>query len=272
MTDEQYIVVSVVCYNNEDEVITFAKAVAMQTNNDKVFLIVTCNSTKNYDYLKDELEKVELKTFLYDPGDNLGYLNGCLYGVSKTKLPDKYWLVISNTDLTFESMSFFKDITKGMSEDTWCIGPNIVLKTTGKRQNPFFKSRPSNRSMRIRNFAYSFFPTYKLYLKLSDIKAKVRADSKEYDSQYVYAMHGSCFVVSSDMVLQLAETAKHIFMYGEELLVAEIIYESGKKAYYNHRVTVIHNENQVTGTIATRKKQEWFSSSTSYLCKRFFKI
>lgn len=270
MADEQNIVISVVCYNNEDEVIAFAKAIAEQTISDRIFLLITCNSVKEYGYLVDELEKIDLKTFLYNPGTNLGYLNGCLYGVTKTKLPSKYWLTICNTDLIFESKSFFENIIKDVDKDTWCIGPNIVLKATGKSQNPFFKFRPSKKSMQIRNFAYSHFFSYKIYFKLADIKGKVSKKSKEYNSQYVYAVHGSCFIVSSDMVPLLGDIGKNVFMYGEEILVAEIIYENEKKTYFNSSITVIHNENQVTGKIPTKKKQEWFSKSTKYICKRFF--
>lgn len=272
MIDGQNMVISVVCYNNEVEVVTFAKAVAMQSLKDNIFLIVTCNSVKDYDYLEGELNRIDLRTFLHKPGKNLGYLNGCLYGVSKTILPKTYWLTVCNTDLTFESESFFEDITRGVEKDTWCIGPNIVLKTTEKKQNPFFKLRPSYKAMQMRRFVYSYFLTYKLYCKLSEIKEKTVETSRECNSQYVYSVHGSCFILKSDIVSLLTKEAKNIFMYGEELLVAEIIRENEKKVYFNSCTTVIHDENQVTRKITTKTKQEWFVKSTNYLCRRFFEI
>lgn len=268
--DDTNIVISVTCYNNEDEVIAFTKQMTEQSFSKNIQLIITCNSTQKYEYLKVALEQIPIITYIYNPEKNLGYLSGCLYGVEKTKLPEHYWLMISNTDLDFPSNKFFEEMLDDVDHDVWCIGPDITLKAIGKPQNPFFTERPSKRSMVIRKIAYSNFPFYKTYFKLSDIKGRTNKIHKKNSSQYVYAVHGSCFLLNSDIVPFLIKESQNIFMYGEELLIAEVVRENEKNTYYNSSATVIHNENQVTGTIASRRKQQWFKQSTNYIYRRFF--
>ena len=271
MMNDPHIVISVVCYNNEDEVIAFAKQISEQSFDKNIQLIITCNSTKKIEYLKDAVNEVSIDSHIFNPEKNLGYLSGCLYGLERTKLPDYYWLMICNTDLILESKTFFEDVLDGVDSDVWCIGPSITLKTTGKEQNPFFVERPSKWSMLIRKIAYSHYLLYKTYFKLSDVKCKTKKMEKKHSSQQVYAVHGSCFLLNSDVIPLLVKESQNIFMYGEELLVSELIRGYGKKVFYNADTKIIHNENQVTGKIANSKKQQWFKQSTDYLYRRFFK-
>lgn len=271
MLNDTNIVISVTCYNNEDEVITFAKQIAEQSVSKNIRLIITCNSTKKYEYLKDAVNELSIVSYIHNPGKNLGYLQGCLYGVEKTNLPNHYWLMISNTDLTFTTNTFFENILNDVNSDDWCIGPNILLKETKKSQNPFFFERPSKRSMMIRKTAYSCFLLYQIYFTLSNIKARIVKNEDKYTSQYVYAVHGSCFLLNSEIVPVLMKESHNIFMYGEELLISELVREQDKKVFYNSYTKIIHNENQVTGKIANRKKQQWFRQSTDYIYRRFFK-
>lgn len=270
MSNDTNIVISVTCYNNEDEVIAFAKQIAEQSVCKNIQLIITCNSTKEYEYLKDAVNGVSIVSHIYNPGRNLGYLQGCLYGVEKTNLPNHYWLMIGNTDLTFTTNTFFEDIFNDVNSDDWCIGPNILLKETEKSQNPFFLERPTKRSMMIRKIAYSHFLLYQMYFKLSNIKTQLKKGDKDYSSQRVYSVHGSCFLLNSNIIPLLMKESQNIFMYGEELLVSELVREKGKKIFYNSCAKIIHNENQVTGKIANRKKQQWFKQSTDYIYRRFF--
>lgn len=265
------IVISVACYNNEDEIIEFAKQIAEQSISEQIQLIITCNSVNHYDYLKDEIEKIHIKTYIYNPEKNLGYMSGCLYGVEKTQLPESFWLMISNTDLTFTSNRFLEEILSNVEEEVWCIGPNITLKETGKNQNPFLVDRPSRRSMLLRKIAYSNLFFYKAYFKLSEIKNSINKIQNNPFSMNVYAVHGSCFLVNSKIIPTLMEESGNIFMYGEELLVSELVRSEGKSVYYNSIASIIHNENQVTGTITTKRKQQWFKQSTDYIIRRFYK-
>ena len=257
------VAVAVALYNNEKEVIDFAKKLLKQNIIDRIQFLVTCNACKDVKKFKDELLCVLPSALIFDPGENLGYLNGCLYGVKKAGNAFS-WVMVSNTDIEFVESSFFEKAVDNISEDIWCIGPDITLSATGIHQNPFLHERPSKRKLLIWNVAYSNYLFFMLYFKLSKLKPKrVQRNTKKFGA--VYAVHGSCFLLRRECVKSILTKCKGIFMYGEELLVAETIYRNHKKTYCNLSIGAIHNENQVTGTIGMKKKQKWFKKSITYL-------
>lgn len=262
------IAVAVALYNNEREVIEFAKGLLKQTIINRIQLLVTCNSCQDVEKFKNELLQVLPSALVFNPSKNLGYLNGCLYGVKETGNPFS-WVMVSNTDIEFKNDDFFEKSIDDVSADIWCIGPDITLSATGIHQNPFLRERPSKRKLLIWNTAYSNHLLFKLYFKLSKLKRKhvLKNDTK---SEMVYAVHGSCFLLRRECVEKVMAKCQGIFMYGEELLMAEIIYQNKKKTYCNLSIGILHNENQVTGTVGSKRKQMWFKGSIRYLINDIF--
>ena len=264
------IAVAVACYNNESEVIEFAKNLSKQNSVDRIQFLVTCNACSDIQSFERDLKNQIPSVYVYDPGKNLGYLPGCLYGVNASNVSYS-WVMICNTDIEFQSPDFFEKAINSVPENVWCIGPDIVLSQNGTHQNPFLIKKPSKRKVRIWKMVYSNYLLFSLYFKLYDLRPKKQIKN-ELISEYVYALHGSCFMLSRDCVLKIINHANNIFMYGEELLVAEIVRENKKKCYYNATVYIKHNENQVTGKIGSRKKQKWFKQSIDYLYSRLMSV
>ncbi|MGF7144106.1 GT2 family glycosyltransferase [Anaerotaenia torta] len=267
------IVISVACYNNEDEIIAFAEQLSHQRISENLCLLVSCNSCSSSSDLEKKLNDVSVQTAVYNPKVNLGYLHGCLYGLSEYSRENEYdWAMISNTDLIFEKDSFFEKFSKGINdEDIWCVGPDITLKTTGAHQNPFLILPPSNRMINTWRFAYSNPVTFNLYFWLAGVKSRLKkANNEILDSKFVYAVHGSCFLLRKECIEKIIEVKDEIFMYEEELLVAEVTKANGKKVFFDNNLSVVHNENQVTGTINNAKKHKWFKDSFYFLYKNFY--
>lgn len=263
------IAVAVACYNNEDEVLEFARKLSHQNQIEKIQLLVTCNACKDFEQFGNDIKSILPTAQVFDAGSNLGYLSGCLYGVKKTKIPYS-WIMVSNTDIDFPQDNFFEKALNKVPENVWCIGPNIVLSATGAQQNPFLKSRPSNKKVNTWRIAYSNYFFFRLYQKLHKLKIKKKIQSPRSSGE-VYAVHGSCFFLRNECVQKIIEENSNIFMYGEELLIAEIVRENAKCSFYNSEVSIYHNENQVTGKVASKRKQQWFKASISYLYSRFYK-
>ena len=262
------IAVAVACYNNEAEVIEFASNLSRQSIINNIQLLVTCNAVQNFERVQEEIRRTLPSACVFNPGKNLGYLPGCLYGVEKSGVPYS-WVMISNTDIEFRQYDFFEKAVKDVREDIWCIGPDIELKATGVHQNPFLKERPTKLKVATWRIAYSCYPLFWFYFKLYDIKPKKIVD-EELQSEDVYAVHGSCFLLRKECLQKVREEKHGIFMYGEELWVAEIVRENGKKCRFNNEVGIFHNENQVTGKIGGKRKQQWFKQSINYMVKRFY--
>ncbi len=258
-------VVSVACYNNEKEVIQFAQGLRKQTIADRIKLVVTCNSCSNPEYFSKKLKKEYELSEVYIPKENLGYLNGCLYGFRNQK--DSYkWGIISNTDIEFSSEYFFENILVIKDESIWCVGPDIVLAETGYHQNPFCVNRPSILNKKLHDFIFTNYLTYSFYFFLHWCKRKIfKPKHVLLNSGFVYGVHGSCFVLVEECIKALLAEDNKIFMYDEEIFIAELVIKNGKKIYFDSRLNVVHNENQTTSFINQRVKYKWKKQSIEYL-------
>lgn len=265
------IAISVICYDNEEEVLGFADKLSKQKECEKIVLLVTCNKCTNVKKLINDLKKIEISSQVFEPKCNMGYLHGCLYGFKEFN--EEYeWAIISNTDIEFVSDKFFvKFLDNHYDSKIGCIGPDITLKATGKHQNPFALTRPRNTLMKFRKIMYANYFLYSLYYTLSDVKNKIYHTSVQKEKGYVYGVHGSVIILRKECIDRFLEDEIQIFMYGEELYIAEILKENQLLSYYDTNLKIIHNENQVTAKITDQKKQKWCSQSISFLVKRFWK-
>lgn len=266
------IIVSTVCYDNENEVIEFAKNLSTQEDIGKICLLITCNKCSEPEKLRMRLRCLKLETIVYVPNKNLGYLQGCLYGIKKYAEKNDYiWALICNTDILFGLNTFFKDVFRNQIEkDIWCIAPDIILKNTNEHQNPFYMSRLSKNKIQILRIMYSTFFSFRVYSFLAKSKNYfMKKQTYQPESTYIYSAHGSCFFLNKECIDKLYYQ-NGIFMYCEELLISEVILENKKKVYLNSDVKIIHNENQVTGEIKSVNKWKWFKESIEFIYSRFY--
>ena len=54
------IAISIICYDNEDEILKFADKLSQQKDCDKIVLLVTCNKCKNVKELVEKLKKIKI--------------------------------------------------------------------------------------------------------------------------------------------------------------------------------------------------------------------
>ena len=89
----------VVCYNNENEIVEYAKKLKKQTDSENIRFIVTINkSIWSEEQFFNTLKEVKIHSFIYNPGENLGYLNGMLFGYQKyleSNEEDFEWVIFS---------------------------------------------------------------------------------------------------------------------------------------------------------------------------------
>lgn len=265
------IALSVICYNNETEILKFAQKLSRQKFHEEITLLVTCNGCENPVGLQNRLKKIKENTYVYTPEKNIGYLPGCLYGLSC--YTESYsWAIVSNTDIDFVTDDFFEVFLETKyTEDVSCVGPDVMLATTGMHQNPFAQSRPSRRIMRFRRWIFSNYGRFVLYNWLSSVKKKLIRTSEGYvQSGLVYGVHGSFIILKKQCISDLIIDKTPIFMYGEELYIAEKLREKNLLTYYDAQLKIIHNENQTTGKVNERRKQKWFEQSVNFLVKKYW--
>lgn len=272
------ILVSLICFNNENEVISFLNEIKKQNfENIRLIISITCTNKKDEKNLIKMVHDVPKDNFIvkiYNAGKNLGYLNGCIYGINQCILEFGIpkWIVISNTDIEIKSNNFFEDFIKQeFNDNIWCIGPSII-DNTKQYKNPYLKKRPTKRSLFIKTLIYRYNFLNNLYFKLYFLynQLKTKKSISNENSSYTYAVHGCFFIISFPCFQEIIKDSKKIFMYGEENLIGEIVRINEKFVYYWSIGQVYHNNNQVTGKISDNKKMQWKRQSLKFILERYY--
>ena len=63
------IAVSVICYDNEEEVLDFADKLSRQKDSEKIVLLVTCNKCMNVKKLINDLNEIKISSQIFEPGE-----------------------------------------------------------------------------------------------------------------------------------------------------------------------------------------------------------
>lgn len=273
--ENKQILISVINYANEEEVIAFAQHLAQQSNVKELLLAVTVNkrTEDKRQWLQDELNGLDMDVILLDPEKNLGYLNGCLAPyeqLRKAAKLDLKWVIISNTDIEFAQKDFFaKLLQQRYPKDVGCIAPNVYVPTTGAFENPRYLKRFTKPEIEKRIKVFSSPTLSGLYQRLSSLKAG-RSRGEEQDSQYVYLAHGCCFAVSAELADALCDIPYSALLYSEEAYVAEMAIQIGKRVYYDQSLKLYHHENAVTGKLKNEQRSKMIADSLSMILRQFY--
>lgn len=264
---EKRILISIVCYKNENEIIGFVEMV----NNFNIDVCVTYNAGDRYSYLIERLK--EYNVICFNPNKNLGYLNGCLYGIKQLENINQYdWICICNTDIRMDSSLFFNTLTeKKYSKDVWCVAPRITLLGSDIDQNPFLVKRISKKKFTFLRTIYSGKILFSVYCFMGVLKKTFNNKTSENvtKKQFIYSAHGCFFILQPKCIKRLLLDNNEIFLYGEEIYISEVIRQERKKVIYDPELRIEHNENQSTGLVMSSSKQKWFKDSFTFLEKYF---
>lgn len=264
----------VTLYSNENEVIEYAQSLSSQSIAQNVILVIVVNkkSEKHDETFIKNIKNINLETYIYYPINNLGYLNGLIYGYNqyiKEHDPAK-WIVMSNTDINFSTNRFFEDfLINKYEDDIWMIGPSVFSSENKSYDNPQYCNRHTLQSINKRIYIFTRPKLAYCYLKLANLKAKLKKQLK-LDSQFSYSVHGCFFFINSNFMELLKNKRYTPLMYSEEAYLAELVRLNNKKCYYNSEIEVIHKGSTVTGKIEIERKSGYFLESLEYIKKEFY--
>lgn len=251
-------------YNNEIEVKKYLENIKEVIKNPKEIIVVNNSLTKNL----DKILKLEgLIINIFTPHNNLGYLNGLFYGINEYKkskeLPQ--WIVLSNTDIEIKKFKF-KD--KNYSSNIYCIAPEIFSVFNRSYQNPFYKFRLQKKRIKRIIMVKRFFLLDIIYEKLSQIKNKISL-SRDTSSSYIYAPHGSFFLLKKDFFL-MKEQKYFNLLYGEELFIAEELRKINKKIYFDKNLRINHLEHSTTNLMERKIKNKILIESLYQILRKYY--
>lgn len=230
-------------------------------------LVVLCNSGIN-DYIEFDSSKLCVKPKFIDTSDNIGYLPTVSRYLLRSgiNVDDFDYIIFSNVDMLLD-VSFFEEL-RSISDEADIIAPSIVT-SEGVYQNPFMPSRPSKSSLQFLKFVLSYDLTFYLYSKISYFKS-VFFKSKPSGNvkKMIYAPHGSMVILRSSY-FENCDLEHGLFLYGEEIYIAESCYKNNKAVLYAPQLKVVHCEHRSTSLLSISKKRKLLLNALSnYMIQR----
>lgn len=177
---------------------------------------------------------------------NIGYFGAAEH--VRTRYPDRpLWTVVSNVDIRLDP-SFVTTILRAKA-DTPVIAPAITAMPSGRPQNPYMRSRPSTRAMLARRLAFSTRLSTAAYTVAGLAKARLRARPEESRPVPLYAPHGAIIAFHRAYFAAGGSLYHPIWLFAEELTVAEQCRRRGLAVRYEPALRVLHDEHQSTGRL-----------------------
>lgn len=267
----------VLCYRNENEVITYARKIEGLNNYIKLDLVVVVNATGEMTETEFErrLNELNLNIVIFRPKENLGYMNGLLFGYREYEKQEKdivRYVIMSNTDIDFKDSNFINDLlTSNYPTDVACIGPSICVNELESYDNPvaYHRRTISEINRLIRKFSFPVFN--QLYVWLAFIKPRFIKRKKELKSGKVYEVHGCFFILTGKFAHEIKDEYFGPLMYSEETFIAENVYVRGACEYYDSKLEVVHLEHTVTSRLKAKKRAQYMNESMRWIKDQFYK-
>lgn len=259
----------IVCvnYNSYSELEKYLGSIdmaAMMERDTMVDVVVVDNSP-----VKRSIETERYGNILVrvENNDNLGYLGGASSVINKIDVNKYDYVAISNVDLTLQN-NFFQKLEEIKNNDNiaW-IAPRIYSRTENRDRNPKVLERYSKRRLKLIYYMYKIPVLYYLYMFSAYKRKKVIVHPEE---RKIYAGHGS-FMLLTNRFLSLVKKIEYpVFLFGEELFIAELCREYGMDVKYTPSVVVNDCEHISTSRM---KKSYYFKCNQEairYIINKFY--
>ncbi len=204
---------------------------------------------------------------------NLGYFGALNVGIGQIiNSANEYdFVIIGNNDLEFQA-DFFDRLSKiKVQDDIFVLAPNII-KPNGIHQNPYCIDRVSKTRKFLYRIIYSSYSVAQFVFWLTNILKVAKSEmsrSGHEVSQYIYAGHGSCYILTSGFFKYNKLLVNLTFLMGEEFVLANQVKNTHGKIYYDADLRVLHNEHSSMGKIPSKKVYE-FNRNAYNIVKNYF--
>ena len=230
-----------------------------------VDIIVADNSTtrRNIDFYAND--KLQIKHEFFD---NIGYLPAAASVINQNIQSKQYdYVIISNVDVEVDPHFFGNLLNIKLSADYGWIAPQIWTESEGRDKNPKVLERYSKSRLEKIRLLYKYpFLDY-IYNNTLYLKKKSRPQYNEMD---IYAGHGSFIILTKRFFDFYKEINYPIFLFGEELFLAELNRMVGLHVRYIPDLKIIDNEHVSTSKMKKRSYYKYNLDSINYILDTFY--
>lgn len=233
------------------------------------------------------LGAVDDRVKVLSAGRNLGYFGAASWALQQqlsiAPLPD--WVIISNADISITGDNFFTRLSelypKGLSG---VIAPSVISTRSSIDHNPYMEKRPTKMRMHFRKWVFQSGRTYVFARHVHWLRLKIR--SKFYrvmvdripiakrtnpGPRSIYAPYGA-FIIFHRSYFESGCTLDHgVFLFGEEIFVAEAVRAMGLTIRYEPRLIVFHQQNAgATDLLRNPNVARYAREASAYCANTFF--
>jgi GT2 family glycosyltransferase len=185
---------------------------------------------------------------------NLGYFGGAHWLLSEAGAEPAIWTIVSNMDVRLAEPAFVARLLR-MDGTAPVLAPLVVGAPDGRPQNPYLVTRPTVRKMHQLRLAFSrpaLAQTCQLVARMAEL-LRPRCDVAGLAPRPVYAPHGSFIPVHRRYFAEGGSLQHPVFLFGEEITIAERCRRLGLPVMFEPTLRVIHDRNQTTGVWRSRR-------------------
>ena len=180
---------------------------------------------------------------------------------------DYDYVAISNVDITVAENFFINLENIIIAQDVAWIAPKIFSKVENRDRNPKVISRYSKKKLQLLYYMYKIPVLYYLYTMSAYQCKKLQVNYPEID---IYAGHGSFILLTRSFFESNRKIEYPIFLFGEELFLAEIVMKAGKKVRYVPNLVIEDNEHISTSTLKKKTYFKYNRESIKYILDTFY--
>lgn len=273
-----YIIVN---YKKAALCLELAKSILAQPGSDSVHIMIVDNSETELDSKMLSESPTARNVSIFTPRKNLGFYGGAQAGlasyIERLGVPD--WTIVSNPDIDFPDGNFFTLLlTRPQIPNLGVIAPDIRMTPVqsgwqgGAPQNPMTESRPSK--MRLRQLELLCrFPFLYWMLELRRwlrMNARPRHLKQAARARKIYAAHGSATIFAKEYFSRGGNLRHELFLYGEELFVAEELLLLGLTCWFEPELKLSHIGGATTGALGTTAQRRYAYEALRFIRKRYF--
>ena len=245
---------------------------------------VTIHVADNSTIEEKEKRKVEGNiSLLTSHYDNPGYLPAALKTVYSEDVAKYDYIIISNVDIVLDETFFTTLRDLKADADTVWIAPFIWSPSEQRDVNPKIQERYTKKRLRLLRLFFRFPLVWYTYSKsVYRLRKGSSAAASAPESNLspltphpsplktIYAGHGSFMIFRPEIFLQEPKLDYPVFLFCEEIYMAEMALRIGKKVTHCPSVKVWDKEHASTGLMGLWRYCKYNHDALSYIIRTFY--
>ena len=220
---------------------------------------------------------------LLESAENRGYFGGARFGLDHFlrrggALPA--WVIVCNNDVVIQNAKFVEKLLEIDPSEVGVVAPRIRSSDLTNDQNPFMRKPPGRFRQVTWLLVHSNYASAVLWDWLSRLRLLLRSKlqkdkwvknaTSNAGKEPIYAPHGSFLIFSRRYFASGGYLDPSLFLYGEEVSVAEICRHLRLPVMYDPRLVVLHNDHSTLGPRITRFSFECQRHATHHMWNTYW--